>query len=430
MGRLFTDLTGQEILSSLRDINETLGGTRGNTIYGFHINANESNPDSAVVYLRDAAGMAPAYMDYTNDVFNYGSWGDAFFLPRPCMLKSNGERDYYLDPTDYTKKEDGTASDVANTSYDGNAMMEWGDGRHLIWMKVVADANDDYSGTVYIADHKADDGYTCYPFINSRGNIIPHFYTPIYNGSLINNKLRSISGQAVIKGKNAQQEIDYAKANYNSADQIWNTEVYCDIQLINALLILISKSLNTQAKFGQGNCNSGSEATLLQTGSMNAKGLFWGKNASSSSDNSGVKVFGMENYYANQWRRFAGLINDNGVVKAKMTYGREDGSTADGYNLTGSGYVDVGVTPSGSSGGYINKSKFTPLGIVPATTSASATTYYCDGLWFNNSQIDYADRGGGCGHASLCGAFAVSLNDASSGAGWYIGASPSCKPLL
>lgn len=428
MGRLFTDLTGQEILSSLRDINETLGGTRGNTIYGFHVNANDSNPDSAVVYLRDAVGMTPAYMDYTNDVFNYGSWGDAFFLPRPCMLKSNGERDYYLDPTDYTKKADGTASDVANTSYDGNAMMEWGDGRHLIWMKVVADANDDYSGTVYIADHKADDGYTCYPFINSQGNIIPHFYTPIYNGSLISNKLRSISGQTVIKNKTAQQEINYAKANYNSADQIWNTEVYCDIQLINALLILISKSLNTQTKFGQGNAsNSSAESNLIQTGTMNAKGLFWGENTGVLN---GVKVFGMENFWGNQWRRFAGLINDNGTVKAKMTYGREDGSTADGYNLTGSGYVGVGVTPSGSSGGYINKSKFTSLGIVPATASGSATTYYCDGLWFNNSQTDYAFRGGDCHYSSQCGTFSLYLYYPSSHAYWGIGASPSCKPLL
>lgn len=46
-------------------------------------------------------------------------------MPRPCMLKSDGTVDYYLDPDDYTKKEDGeTPSDIANVNYNGNAMME------------------------------------------------------------------------------------------------------------------------------------------------------------------------------------------------------------------------------------------------------------------------------------------------------------------
>lgn len=426
MGRIFTDITGQQILGALNNINETLGGKNGNTIYGVHINGNDSNPSTAVTYLRDAVGMTPMAMDYTNGVFNYGSWGDAFFMPRPCMLKLDGTVDYYLNPNDYAQKMDGTPSDVANTSYDGNAMMEWGDGIHLIWMKVVPDLTDEYSGTIYISDHKADEGYTCYPFINANGDIVPHFYTPIYNGSLISGKLRSLSGQTVMKSRSAQNEISYAKANGSA----WNTEVLCDIMLINALLILCGKNLNTEVPFGKGNQSSGSEATMLTTGSMNDKGLFWGKNVSSSSDNSGVKVFGMENWWGNQWRRFAGLINDNGTVKAKLCYGKADGSTVDDYNTTGNGYVSVGVTPSGTSGGYINKSKFTPLGIYPSVASGSATTYYCDGLWFNNSQVDYAYRGGRCNDGAPCGAFCLALARVASVADWYLGAAPSCKPLL
>lgn len=90
-------------------------------IYGWHVNPDISDSSNAVTYLEDAIGMTPASMGSTT--FNYGSWENAFFMPKPCMLKSNGKVDYYLDPNDYTKKLNGTASDISNPNYDGNAMM-------------------------------------------------------------------------------------------------------------------------------------------------------------------------------------------------------------------------------------------------------------------------------------------------------------------
>ena len=41
----------------------------------------------------------------------------------PVMLKNNGTVDYVLDPNDYTKKKDGTPSDINNPNYKGSAMM-------------------------------------------------------------------------------------------------------------------------------------------------------------------------------------------------------------------------------------------------------------------------------------------------------------------
>lgn len=83
-------------------------------IYGFHIDSEESDPYACVTYLEDAVGMTPAHMNYATGEFDYGSWEDAFFMPKPCMLKYDGTVDYYLDPNDYSKKEDGTASDVTD----------------------------------------------------------------------------------------------------------------------------------------------------------------------------------------------------------------------------------------------------------------------------------------------------------------------------
>ena len=128
------DETGQAVKDAILQVADAIRGDKG-VVYGFHVNGNESNPAAMVTYLKDAVGMTPAKMNYTADCFDYGSWQDAFFMPRPCMLKYDGTVDYYLDPDDYSKKEDGTASDVANTSYGGNAMMEWGQNGKKIGLK-------------------------------------------------------------------------------------------------------------------------------------------------------------------------------------------------------------------------------------------------------------------------------------------------------
>ena len=201
MGKVMRDNTGLMIEERLRDIRNVLSTGKAGIIYGFHINSGESDPAAAVTYIEDAVGMTPAKMDYANSKFSYGSWGNAFFMPRPCMLKYDGTVDYYLDPNDYSKKADGvTASDVADTTYGGNAMMEWGQNGKKIWYKIVPDTGDDTSASVYIADYQVDADFHAWSFINSEGNLADHFYTPCYFGTIVNDGtndvLRSLSGRA------------------------------------------------------------------------------------------------------------------------------------------------------------------------------------------------------------------------------------------
>lgn len=398
------------------------------TVYGFHVDGSESSPSAMITYLEDAAGKTPAHMDYSKGAFDYGDWEGAFFMPRPCMLKSDGTVDYYLDPDDYTKKEDGTASDVANTSYNGNAMMKWGRDGKRIWMKIVPDSGDPYSGSVYIADRQADDGYHDYPFHDQNGKSAEHFYTPIYNGSLISNKFRSMSGQAVSSKLTAEQEQTYAKAN----GTLWDIEQKADIDLINALLLLMAKTTDTKTAYGQGLHTDGSETVNngFRTGVHNTKGLFYGTNSGAAATYANaVKVFGMENWWGFQWRRYVGHIMVNGTQKAKLTYGKEDGSTVTGFNLTGDGYKAVGATPSGTSGGYISKLLFSENGMFPQVASGTETTYYTNGLWFNNAITAVPFRGGDSNGAARVGALCLNLGAAASYASWTIGAAPSCKPL-
>ena len=399
-----------------------------NHIYGFYIDGNNSNPSTRVTYIEDAIDMKPAFMNYETDKFDYGSWGNAWFMPKPCMLKSDGTVAYYLDPMDYSKKIDGTDSDIANDSFDGNAMMEWGSGGKKIWTKTVPVLGNPKSCYKYFADEQIDPDYHAYSFIGADGKMKDHFYTPIYHGSVVGEKLRSLSGKAPCKNKTAQQEIDLATANGNG----WYTEQFCDIELINDLLVLMSKSTDTQTVFGKGNRNGYTNSSsinygMINSGTMNDKGLFWGSNVSSSLVRIGVKVFGMENWWGNQWRRFAGLILDNGMYKFKMGYGTSDGSTTNGYNLTGDGYVSSGITPGGTSDGYINIIDYSNEISLPKTASGSSSTYYCDGLQFNDSIVAIAVRGGNCSHGDYCGAFCLLVGSPASLAQWRIGAALSFK---
>lgn len=429
-----TDETGQMIAAGIGEIASAIRGGKG-TVYAFHIDGSEDNTANKVTYLRDAVGKTPSGMDYTNNKFRYGGWKrDEFFMPRPCMLKYDGTVDYYLDPDDYSLKEDGSASDIADTTYSGNAMMEWGRDGKKIWMKIEPDEGDATSATVYIADYQVDSTYHDWPFHNCKGQSIAHFYTPIYNGSVIDNKMRSLSGQQVGNKRTADAEVTAAQANNQGTATIWNTELHCDLQLVNMLLILLSKTTDTQIAFGQGLHTGGSEAinNNFRTGVHNAKGLFYGTNSGTIADGNyvnAVKVFGMENWWGFQWRRYQGHLLIDGVQKVKNTYGQEDGSTVEGYNFTGSGFKSVGSTPAGTSGNFISEMNYTDDGMFPKTMSGTSTTHYCDACWFNNSGARVPLRGGDSGNGVKDGAFCAYLNSAASSAYWYFGASLSCKPL-
>ena len=409
-------------------LNETVGiKCKDYNLYGFKLDQNESDPASMITYLPDCdnAIYKSAHMNYSTGMFDYGDWADAWFIKnlKPCMLKYDGTVDYELNPNDYTKKLDGTDSDVANVSYGGNAMV----GIPKVYWKIVDNGNN--TANIYFCDKKLDDDFHCWSHIDNNGNEIDYCYMPIYNGSNVNSKLRSISGKAPMASQTATTEITYAKANNTGSDIIWYTELFNDRMLINLLLLLIGKSTDSQTIFGTGNNKtyvSSSNTGVKNTGTMNTKGLFWGN----QDNKSGVKVFGIEHWYGNIWRRIGGWINDKGTQKIKMTYGQSDGSTSDGYNETGSGYISIGgATHSGTSGGYISKMLITDNGLIPTIASGSATTYYCDGFWFNNSQVDYACVGGRSNDRFYVGAFCSDLGGASSYVGWGVGAAISCKPL-
>lgn len=389
-------------------------------LFGYDLIKATSSPTGRVTYPSDVdnATFTPAVMNFSTSMFVYGGWNfdpGEKFMPRPCMLTYAGKVDHYLNPNDYTKKVDGSASKVADTSFGGNAMMEWPKIYTKRW-----EENGIYH--FRCSDTPQDDTWDCWCNYDRNNNQIDHFYTPIYFGSKdSSNRLRSISGTANSISTTADTEITYAKAN--GAD--WYTEVLADRLLLQDLCVLMAKSTECQTAFGYGRCKS-SNGDSIAPGTMNTKGMFWGSN----NQTSGVKVFGMENPWGNLWRRTAGWINDKGIQKVKLTRGTHDGSTVTDYNTTGNGYKTIsGANPAGTSGGYIKTMKTEVFGRLPVEASGSSSTYEADGLWFNNSQANYAFVGGRWSDGLLVGPFYAYLSYAASASSAVRGAALSCKPL-
>ena len=405
-------------------------------IFAYHVNPNESDPYEAVTYLENAKGMIPAKM--TGGGFSYGSWGSAFFLPKPCVLKFDGTVDYYLNPYDYSKKIDGSAATIDPSNTTGNVMLEF----PKIWVKRVPGATAG-ERTVYIADSKVDNDYKCFSNINSSNEEKDHFYIHAYNGTIHNSQMRSLSGVTLnstyAPNYTARQEILAAKANNPSGSAVmWFTDVWSDMQLLFDLLYLMGKSLDVQRTFGQGLSAGGENAMRAYvTGTHNDKGLFYGDTIGTST---AVKVLGIENLWACRWNRIAGLINVAGNLKVKMTYGTADGSTATEYetpldstdataNLTGAGYLDYGAILK--SNGYVSQIQTdNSKGYkITSISSGADNKYYCD-YYYQASAANakyYALLGGRSGGGAYCG-FYVDLSAGAALAHWGIGGSLSCRP--
>lgn len=389
-------------------------------LFGYDLTISTSNPSGRVTYPSgvDNAKYTAAKMTFGGS-FNYGSWNfkpGTKFMPRPCMLNYNGTVDHYLDPDDYTKKTDGTASSVADGSFDGNAMMEWPKIYTKRW-----ESNGVYH--FRCSDIKQDSTWECWCNYDRNNNQIDHFYTSIYNGSTKSNVLRSISGAAV-DYTHANNFINRAKGNGND----WYIDVLSDRLLINDLLVMMAKSTNCQLAYGYGRISktSSSSSEHLTPGSMDTKGMFWGSNSYTD----GIKVFGMEHWWGNYWRFIAGWSRiAGGVQLVKVTRGTYDGSEATDYNTNGSGYISIsGSAPSGTSGGYINSMKTESYGRIPISASGSSSTYEGDGLYFSSLVVPYAAVGGTQESGFIAGPFATTLNVEADNTNSNYNATLSCKP--
>lgn len=384
-------------------------GVSHQTRYGIRIDKNDSNPNTRVEYLYDAIGMEPAKMNYSTGTFDYGSWREfCEYINEPVMLNYDGSISYLLNRSDQTKKIDGSDSDISDSGFGGNAMSKF----KRLWIKEWEDDNYEY---IVFAFNQIDHTYHAHAFTDSRGNVRDHMYHGMFEGANVSGKLRSIADLSVTASQTGMVEIERAEANGPG----WFTNYKSQRDFITYLLWMVSKSTYEKQKYGMGNIDSGA---YLPTGTLKEYGQFKGY----SDTDKAVKIFYIENFWGNYWKRLAGLIMDlDGQIHTKMT--PPYNQPTEGNTVMPEGYTPTGVVPSGGTGGYIRQAKVTgDTGLVPMRTGGSATTYYTAGLWYIiGSTVKWALVGGLRGLGVLCGAWYVLLDYPLSSASSHLAAALS-----
>ncbi len=393
--------------------------------FGYRLDELDDNPATCVTYIEDNTDFSPLYMDFTlaTPALNWGSWRSwCEEMFKPAMLTFGGEIDYYLNPDNLAEKEDGTASDVANTSYQGNAM-------NIVKPIFFHITRVGSAVEVRFSNVRQTEDWECWTHKKSDGTYAAFCGWPLFEGAYINNVMRSMAtGAKPGATQNQVTEITYAASNGAN----WYPTTWADEMMIRLLFPLLARNLDSQSVIG-GTLVSGASSLQINCGSMIAKGAFWGAKFDGSSNvMTGVKFLNMENLWGHRWRRPVGCTqHNNGNVFVKLTPSMIDGSKtevflgSDDDDYTGKYIETDALVPIAGTGVYITHMHFDPLvAMLPAAAGGSSSTGFTDAAWFSSGVR--ALRCGGLVSSGLqAGVFASNLADAPSLAYWSIGASPS-----
>lgn len=375
-------------------------------VFSFRRSRDESNPNvNRITYLDDCANFAPFTYNFTDQTYDYGGWKDFIEeLCRPVMVKYDGTVDYELNHDDTSKKLDGTDSDIANSSYAGNAMVEF---RKYRYVSRVTVGSDDY---VSFSNEKINDTYEDNAFIDDNGNLSKSFFFSMFEGSYDGTRMRSIADAEILRSKNAATEASYAKANGSTYQMV----AWSQLNYIRDILTMIGKGDDMQTIFGRGlqglSWNDGVNPFGWTVGQSKAKGCFYGVQAGAGV----VRTLWIEDLWGRAWDRYQGLVCVNGVLKAKMHGPYPNPSDSDVY-------TDYEVIGNAPNEGYIKYQSCNRLGCAPLETGASSTTFFADHFWVTKTGVRFVLVGANWSVGDLVGPWTLNLNNAASNANSNIG---------
>ena len=233
------------------------------------IDLTNSNPATWGTYADDAVDMSPGK--------NNAEW-DYFFGYKPCLFK-DGAVVGYLNPNDYTKFEDGSSADITSGNA-GDVMIEFP--RRGI---KISKANNKL--TVSMTDDLTVSDYTYYA--HQRGSVKKdYFYLGAYLGNIVDDKLRSISGNNPSGSQTLANYYSYARrigTNYG---------ILCYYQYLYLQVMCILQyrgNTNTKVVHGVG-VTSNTLSTTKKCGRANTRGMMYG-------DSDVIKIFGIEDAWGN-----------------------------------------------------------------------------------------------------------------------------------
>lgn len=342
-------------------------------VYGFIEHNAILAPGSRIEYIGANKDYEPISVTMGGG-FSLKSWADFPLLKanKPYMVHADGTPDYRLREDDYTKKEDGTASDVANANYNGGA-FSW---LMKIYKREYMAGDDRY---VLFRFEKAD-GFEPVGFLDPDNRELEGAWIPMFYGSIVSEKMRSTSGMQPDYSKTTAAQKTAIDA-FSSRARFFGGPL---VETIIDLLIMFAKTTELQTAYGCGNM-SGYDASLSPTYGVKQNNVVGGGQFYGTSDGKSLnKIFHsivLGSY--NQWMRDPYEIVVNGRVRVSKNYA---------YDVTGASYADTGITaanrPGGNGWDYPHKYQTVAgYGAVPvAPYSGSTSTGGCDGLYRHENQ--------------------------------------------
>lgn len=351
---------------------------------------------------------------------------------RRCVMDDMGVVQYYLHPTDSTKKEDGSPAII--TGSDGQVMVEI---PKFYYKKII-------SGTLttWKVSHLAIDGYVIHPAFIKDGVEVSYRYIGAYDacvydasassyvdglnldnaGALYdyaNDKLSSVSGKYPVVGITRAQARQLA-SNRGSG---WRQLDFALWSAIQMLYIIEYQSLFSQNKTGAGNTNGSYLASSSNqndsphtiAGASNSLGntstnTTTGAGISAKPGVSFMSYRGIENLYGNAWTWLDGCninIGTAGTFYVTNTTAHFADNTSTNHTLVTNSFPTATGYPSNfiDADGYFLPSN---------ATGGSTTTYLTDYLYATTSLNRVLLAGGSASYAGVAGVFCLDADDASS----------------
>ena len=340
-----------------------------------------------------------------------------------CLVNDAGSVQYYLDPTDSTKKEDGSPAILTGT--DGQVMVEI--------PKFYAKRIVEGTFTTWKLSHLEIDGYTVHPAFVKDGVEVNNRYVGAYdacvydtsastyvNGLNLDNAdgiytytedvLSSVSGKYPAVGILRSQARQLA-GNRGAGWRQMDIALWAAIQM---LYVVEYQSLFSQNKLGAGNTNGSYLASSSNqndsphtiAGASNSLGnastnVTTGAGVSAKPGTSFMSYRGIENWYGNAWTWLDGVninVGTAGTVYVSNTTADFADNTAVNHTLLTSSFPTASGFPSNflSLDGYF----------LPSNNSGgSTTTYLTDQVFASTSLNRVLFAGGYADNAGTAGAF-------------------------
>lgn len=361
-------------------------------VFSAIIDFSMSNPDSMVTYADDAEGMTGGSSDWWNQpIYN---------TLRNCLLGDGGEVLGYLKKDNLTQYENGTNAPITTVGNDVMLEIPQKVGYSIEWV-------DSQKLKVSVTDNPNDEAFNYDAFSLDSYNDCDKIYIGVYKGYCTGSKAYSSSGKSVT----VSQTIDTFRTWCRNRGKGYQQRTHASVKLMQCLLIIFYKGLNSQANCGYGYVASGHSAGV-STGGTNGYGfmseVIKSTNPTYMTDqNHQVKCFGIEDFWGNYWEFVDGLCSDSARNVLTCTCAKDFDTDGTGYDNNGNGGVTANI------GNYMNRPQGgSKAGFTAQSVAGSDSTYFCDSAHLYASCL--ALFGGTWNDASHAGAFQLDVANAFS----------------